>query len=91
MSRSTFYRKIAEGTFPAQLRISTNGEGWHESDTNAWLPIRRGGGYRRQGDLRQNPLIKARSIPEAGQSGKIGLGPTIDVDVEDHQDLGCHR
>jgi len=32
LSRSTIYRKIAEGTFPAQLRISTNGAGWRESD-----------------------------------------------------------
>ena len=25
LSRSTIYRKIAEGAFPAQLKISTNG------------------------------------------------------------------
>jgi prophage regulatory protein len=31
LSRSTIYRKIAEGTFPPQLKISTNGTGWHES------------------------------------------------------------
>ena len=31
VSRSTIYRKIAEGTFPAQLKISTNGTGWHET------------------------------------------------------------
>ena len=31
LSRSTIYRKIAEGTFPAQLKISTSGTGWHES------------------------------------------------------------
>lgn len=37
LSRSTLYRKIAEGTFPAQLRISTNGTGWHESDINRWI------------------------------------------------------
>ena len=34
LSRSTIYRKIAEGTFPAQLKISTNGT--HESDINHW-------------------------------------------------------
>lgn len=28
LSRSTIYRKIAEGTFPAQIRISVNGAGW---------------------------------------------------------------
>jgi prophage regulatory protein len=37
LSRSTVYRKIAEGTFPAQLKISTNGTGWHESDINQWI------------------------------------------------------
>jgi prophage regulatory protein len=37
LSRSTIYRKIAEGTFPAQLRISTNGTGWHESDIDRWI------------------------------------------------------
>ena len=37
LSRSTVYRKIAEGTFPAQLKISTNGTGWHESDINRWI------------------------------------------------------
>ena len=37
LSRSTIYRKIAEGTFPPQLKISTNGAGWHESDINRWV------------------------------------------------------
>ncbi len=37
LSRSTIYRKIAEGTFPAQLKISVNGAGWHESDINRWI------------------------------------------------------
>jgi prophage regulatory protein len=37
LSRSTIYRKIAEGTFPVQLRISTNGTGWRESDINRWV------------------------------------------------------
>uniref|UniRef100_UPI0028E7377E helix-turn-helix transcriptional regulator n=1 Tax=unclassified Bradyrhizobium TaxID=2631580 RepID=UPI0028E7377E len=31
------YRKIGEGTFPAQLRISVNGAGWRESDINRWI------------------------------------------------------
>jgi prophage regulatory protein len=35
LSRSTIYRKIADGTFPAQLKISTNGT--DESDINLWL------------------------------------------------------
>jgi prophage regulatory protein len=37
LSRSTLYRKIAEGTFPAQMKISTNGAGWRESDINRWI------------------------------------------------------
>ncbi|WP_316179280.1 AlpA family transcriptional regulator [Bradyrhizobium sp. SZCCHNRI1009] len=37
LSRSTIYRKIAEGTFPAQLKISINGSGWHESEINQWI------------------------------------------------------
>lgn len=37
LSRSTIYRKIAEGTFPAQIRISVNGAGWRESDINQWV------------------------------------------------------
>ena len=37
LSRSTIYRKIAEGTFPAQLKISTNSAGWRESDINRWI------------------------------------------------------
>ncbi|MER8473490.1 AlpA family phage regulatory protein [Mesorhizobium sp. M1328] len=42
LSRSTIYRKIAEGTFPAQFRISVNGAGWRESDINGWVadPVR---------------------------------------------------
>ncbi|MGJ5197148.1 helix-turn-helix transcriptional regulator [Bradyrhizobium sp. HKCCYLRH1030] len=37
LSRSTIYRKITEGTFPAQLKISANGAGWHESDIDKWV------------------------------------------------------
>ncbi|ESX49035.1 AlpA family phage regulatory protein [Mesorhizobium sp. C416B] len=37
LSRSTMYRKIGEGTFPAQVKISLNGAGWRESDINRWV------------------------------------------------------
>ncbi len=37
LSRSTIYRKIKEGTFPPQIRISANGAGWKESDLNRWV------------------------------------------------------
>ncbi|CAL79856.1 putative Prophage CP4-57 regulatory protein [Bradyrhizobium sp. ORS 278] len=49
LSRSTIYRKIAEGTFPAPLKISTNGSGWHDSEINSWIadPV----GWRPRRDL----------------------------------------
>jgi prophage regulatory protein len=37
LSRSTIYRKIAEGTFPPRIKISVNGAGWRESDINRWV------------------------------------------------------
>lgn len=37
LSRTTLYRKIAEGTFPRQLPISVHGAGWHESAVNRWI------------------------------------------------------
>lgn len=37
LSRSTLYRKIADGTFPRQVSISIHGAGWHESAVNRWV------------------------------------------------------
>lgn len=37
LSRSTLYRKIAEGTFPCQVKISIHGAGWRESAVNRWI------------------------------------------------------
>ena len=37
LSRSTMYHKIAEGTFPCQLKISVHGSGWRESAVNRWI------------------------------------------------------
>lgn len=37
LSRSTMYRKISEGTFPSQIKISVHGAGWKESDLNRWI------------------------------------------------------
>ena len=53
LSRSTIYRKIAEGTFPDQLKISTNGTGWHESEINRWItdPV----GWRPKGEFDEVP------------------------------------
>src|SRR3981189_2561058 len=50
LSRSTIYRKIAEGTFPAQLQISTNGCGRHECDINRWIADPVSGRPKRQCD-----------------------------------------
>lgn len=37
LSRSTLYRKISEGTFPRQVKISVHGAGWHESAVGRWI------------------------------------------------------
>lgn len=50
LSRSTLYRKIAEGTFPAQVRISVHGAGWRESAVNRWIADP--SGYRADNDNR---------------------------------------
>ena len=50
LSRSTLYRKVAEGTFPRQVSISVNGVGWYESAVNRWIADPRG--YQDSGDAR---------------------------------------
>jgi prophage regulatory protein len=37
ISRSTIYRKMKDGTFPAQIKVNLNGIGWHESELNRWI------------------------------------------------------
>jgi prophage regulatory protein len=37
LSRSTMYRKVDEGTFPRQVRISQRCVGWRESAVEEWL------------------------------------------------------
>lgn len=37
LSRTTLYRKMAEGTFPSRVKISIHGAGWHESAVNRWI------------------------------------------------------
>ena len=37
LSRSTLYRKVQEGTFPRQVRISEHCAGWQESAINRWI------------------------------------------------------
>ncbi|CAM5533245.1 helix-turn-helix transcriptional regulator [Sphingobium scionense] len=56
LSRSTIYRKIADGTFPAQLKISVHGAGWHESAIERW--IANPAGYRADND---NPSSQGKA------------------------------
>lgn len=37
LSRSTVYRKMQDGTFPRNLKISTRCAGWRESSIEAWI------------------------------------------------------
>jgi prophage regulatory protein len=37
LSRTTMYRKIDQGTFPRQVKISDRCAGWYESEVDAWL------------------------------------------------------
>lgn len=52
LSRSTLYRKMNEGTFPSQVRISVHGAGWRESAINRWIedPI----GWRPEGEAKRS-------------------------------------
>ncbi len=59
LSRSTIYRKIAEGTFPRQVPISIHGSGWYESAINRWMSDP--AAYRADND---NPSLR----------GKVGHG-----------------
>ncbi len=53
LSRSTIYRKMKDGTFPSQVRISEHCCGWRESEINHWIddPVH----YREGGRSRTNP------------------------------------
>ena len=37
LARATIYKKVAEGTFPAPLRLGSRAVGWRLSDIQAWL------------------------------------------------------
>jgi prophage regulatory protein len=37
LTRSTLYRKIQQGSFPRQIKISERCAGWRQSDINDWL------------------------------------------------------
>jgi prophage regulatory protein len=40
LSRSTLYAMIAEGRFPAPVKLGTRAVGWKESDLSEWLASR---------------------------------------------------
>ena len=40
LSRSTIYQRIAEGTFPRQVRLGARCVGWIASDVENWLAAR---------------------------------------------------
>lgn len=61
LSRSTIYRKIAEGTFPRQVKVSVHGAGWHESAINCWVADPPA--YRADND---NPPPRSRGGDEEG-------------------------
>lgn len=37
LSRATIYRKMADGTFPNRVRLSTRCNGWREAEVESWL------------------------------------------------------
>ena len=37
LSRSTLYRKVQDGTFPKQIKLSDRCAGWRESAVIAWM------------------------------------------------------
>jgi prophage regulatory protein len=53
LSRSTLYRKIEQGSFPRQVRISELCIGWRDSDIERWL---RNPMYYSRPDVGRDPL-----------------------------------
>lgn len=41
LSRSTIYRLMNDGKFPASIRLSANSVGWLESDVEQWIESNR--------------------------------------------------
>ena len=61
LSRSTVWRKIQEGSFPAPIRISKGRVGWLEADIERWINAQLQAANRRQ-----NNDIPAEGIPPNG-------------------------
>jgi prophage regulatory protein len=41
LSRTTIYRLISQGTFPAPIKLGPNSSGWLASDINEWIMARK--------------------------------------------------
>lgn len=37
LSRATIYKKVKEGTFPRQIKLSERSSGWLESEVDQWI------------------------------------------------------
>jgi len=37
LSRSTLYRKMADGSFPQRVKLGEHSAGWRESAINRWI------------------------------------------------------
>ncbi|PTQ12920.1 DNA-binding protein [Sphingomonas oleivorans] len=37
LSRTTIYRRMGEGTFPARVPLGRNSVAWYESDIRVWV------------------------------------------------------
>jgi len=47
-SKSTLYRCIKRGDFPAPVRVSQNRVAWRQADVSEWLNTRKAGGIRHE-------------------------------------------
>ena len=59
LSRTSIYKQIHAGTFPAQIRIGVRAVAWLESDVECWIRDRV-----EQGSMRDSVDLKTRSIDE---------------------------
>lgn len=60
LSRSTIYRKMKDGSFPNQVRISQHCRGWRESAINRWIA---------------DPATYTEDVLITVVPGRPGLGP----------------
>jgi prophage regulatory protein len=62
LSRSTVWRKIQEGSFPAPIRLSKGRVGWLENDIERWINAQLDAADRRQGEgILRKPMIPPKA------------------------------